>query len=206
MAENKDNELEALRKEVDSLKADIEELKRFLIPSYQEQSDAPDMVGHVEKMHNLHSDPSLMTIMDRLENKCGESGSSGCISYVGVFASGGRQSSWIKDYMNTDDLLSLIDNGTAVTALSCIGSQDRMKLLMALLKQPMTAAQLVKACGFNTTGQVYHHLNVLVAADLVYSERELYIVQPYRVQGIIMLLAGISDLTDNEYGKGDWAD
>ena len=91
MAENKDNELEALRKEVDSLKADIEELKRFLIPSCQEQSDAPDMVGHVEKMHNMHSDPSLMTIMDRLKNKCGESGSSGCISYVGVFASGGRQ-------------------------------------------------------------------------------------------------------------------
>ena len=160
----------------------------------------------MQKMHNMHSDPSLMAIMDRLENTCGEKGTSGCIAYLGVFASGGRQSNWIENEINTDELLNLIQDGTASTVLSCIGSQDRMKVLMSLLEQPKTAAQLVETCGFNTTGQVYHHLKILISVDLVYNDRDLYMVRPHRIQGIIMLLAGIRNLIGNEYIKGSWTE
>jgi DNA gyrase subunit B len=80
-------------------------------------------------------------------------------------------------------------------------------MLLALLRSPRTAAQLVEQCGYNTTGQVYHHLKPLLAADLVKEDdknRGSYFIQPHRVQGIIMLLAGISDMLDPQYTQGNW--
>jgi hypothetical protein len=49
----------------------------------------------------------------------------------------------------------------------------------------------------------------LVAADLVVEDNKnkgkgVYVIQPHRVQGIIMLLAGISDMLDPQYTYGNW--
>ena len=73
----------------------------------------------------------------------------------------------------------------------------------------MTVAQLVEECGYNTTGQVYYHLKNLIATDLVIEDNKnqgkgVYVIQPHRVQGIIMLLAGISDMLDPQYTQGNW--
>ena len=198
------DEIGNLRSEVDELRSEIEEIKQLLTD--HSTIEKTDRVGHVEKMRNMHPDPSFSDIMDKLENTCGEKGTSGCIAYLGVFASGSRQSNWIENEINTDELLNLVQDGTASTVLSCIGSQDRMKLLMSLMEQPKTAAQLVESCGFNTTGQVYHHLKMLTNVELVYSDRDLYIVYPHRIQGIIMLLAGIRNLIGAEYTKGSWTE
>jgi DNA-binding transcriptional ArsR family regulator len=104
--------------------------------------------------------------------------------------------------------LALIEIKLASAVLQCIGNSDRLNLLLTLLRTPMTVASLVEKCGFNTTGQAYHHLKPLIAADLVYEveqgERGVYAVRPHRVQGIIMLLAGIADLTDPRYSRGNW--
>ena len=64
----------------------------------------------------------------------------GSVTYLGVFTSGGRQSNWIQNTINTDDLLSLIENKSASTVLQCIGNNDRLTLLLALLRTPMTVA------------------------------------------------------------------
>ncbi|MGN1346438.1 MAG: hypothetical protein ACI4V1_06610 [Eubacteriales bacterium] len=62
------------------------------------------------------------------------------------------------------------------------------------------------ALHFGSTGQVYHHLKPLIAADIVTESAEdgkgRYAIVPHRVQGIIMLLAGVSDLTDTRYSSG----
>ena len=100
-----------------------------------------------------------------------------------------------------------IESNAAAKVLTCIGNNDRLNMLLALLRIPRTAAQLVEECGYNTTGQVYHHLKPLLAADLVKEDdknRGCYVIQPHRVQGIIMLLAGISDMLDTSYTQGDW--
>lgn len=93
--------------------------------------------------------------------------------------------------------------------LACIGSSDRLRLLLAILCKPRTVAQLVGECGFSSTGQVYHHLKPLIAADLVTEDagnegKGVYVIVPHRVQGIIMLLAGISDMIDTTYTEGNW--
>ena len=49
----------------------------------------------------------------------------------------------------------------------------------------------------------------LLAADLVVEDEQqkgVYIIQPHKVQGIIMLLAGISDMVDETYTQGTWED
>ena len=48
----------------------------------------------------------------------------------------------------------------------------------------------------------------LLAADLAKEDehdRGSYVVVPHRVQGIVMVLAGIADLLDAKYTAGDWA-
>jgi DNA gyrase subunit B len=111
--------------------------------------------------------------------------------------------------VSADELLGLIENHSAEKVLACIGSGDRLNILLAILKNPMTVAQLVEQCGFGSTGQVYHHLKPLIAADLIGEDeknRGVYYVKGHRVQGILMLLCGISDMLDPKYTRGNWDD
>lgn len=188
--------------EIDALRNDITEIKELLKggkPVKDASGGNPDS-KLVEKMTDMTSDAVLASLMDRIQNECEADGSTGRVVYTGVFASGGRQSNWIGMY-NTDNLLKLIEDRTAEKVLNCIGSGDKLNILLALLRKPMTVAQIVSEGGFNSTGQVYHHLNALIAADLVEeNSKGIYVIIPHRVQGVIMLLAGISDMLDEKFG------
>lgn len=210
-------DLETIRKEVASMQQRMQEIMETLSklePAAAEPEPAPEDGQRVykmsrepcvQKMPGMHHDENIMAILDRLEDSCNDTGCSGRIAYVGVYASGGRQSTWIKDDVNTDTLLQLIEDNTAEKVLACIGSTDRLNLLLAILRQPRTVAQLVGECGFTSTGQVYHHLKPLIAANLVEEDvhiRGTYVIVPHRVQGILMLLAGISDMIDPNFNRG----
>ena len=207
MERNYAEELDALKQQMNDMQsAMMEALKQFApqLPPCA-TGDPNPTVGHVEKMVGMHPLPEVNAILDRLENSCGADGSTGRVTYMGVFASGGRQSTWVKNDLNTDGLLSLIENRTAEKVLACIGSNDRLNLLLAILRKPRTVAEMVSEGGFSSTGQVYHHLKPLITADLVVEDqahRGSYIIQPHRVQGVIMLLAGIAALVDGTYTQG----
>jgi hypothetical protein len=202
--------------EIDELRAQIDELKARLpgntgggaLCAPAGQNTPPVCVGEIRKSGKARFDPALRGLLDRLEDECDESGDTGRVSYTGVFSSGGRQSVWNSKSISADALLKLIEDNTAEKVLRCIGSSDRLNILLALLKEPMSVAALVEKRGYNTTGQVYHHLKPLLAADLIAEDKNAakgtYHVKPHRVQGIIMLLAGIRDMTDTQYTKGDW--
>ncbi len=210
-------QMAAMQETMNQLAPALERLAQPIADAMQEAMDGLPLplcaqggpnptVGHVEKMVGMHPDPHVSAIMDELENSCGNSGNTGRISCMGVFASGGRQSSWVKHSVNTDPLLALIENRTAEKVLACIGNNDRLSLLLALLRKPCTVAELVEG-GFSSTGQVYHHLKPLMAADLVTQDRRgSYVIQPHRVQGLIMMLAGVADLVDATYTRGTLAD
>lgn len=166
-------------------------------------------IGDVAVISDMHPDKRLSGQMEELCSRAGEQGISGLINYMGVFASGGRQSNWIRHQVNTDMLLELIENHTAEKVLGCIGNSARLEILLAILRKPRTVAELVTVCGLNSTGQAYHHMKPLLAADLIAEDdasggKGVYIVRPHKVQGIIMLLAGISDMVDETYTKGSW--
>ncbi len=199
-------EIDSLKEAMAALSEQMMALMKDKVPCLNHDLPNPK-VGHVEKMVGMIPDPHLAAELDRLENLCGESGTSGRITYLGVYASGGRQSTWMRNSVNCDELLSLVENGTAGQVLKCIGSQEKLSILLAILKQPRTVAGLVSECGFGSTGQVYHHLKTLVAANIVAEDeqqRGQYIIVPHRVQGLVMLLAGICDLTDPQYTQGSF--
>ena len=158
-------------------------------------------------MHGMHPDSRFSEQMEELCYKTEAKGVSGLVTYLGVYNSGGRQSNWIRNSVPADELLSLIESGVASKVLACIGNTNRLSILLEILRGPKTVASLVEKCGFGSTGQVYHHLKPLLAADIVVEDEHqkgVYIIQPHKVQGIIMLLAGISDMVDETYTQGTW--
>ncbi len=196
-------------KEIDGLKEQIEMLKDLLSnyrnDANQEKENKP--LKNIDRMDNMHPDKRLAELMKELCEKADQRDSTGAITYLGVYSSGGRQSNWIRNQVDTNNLLKLIESNTATKVLACIGNNDRLKIMLAILRGPKTVAHLVEECGYNTTGQVYHHLKPLLAADIIKEEgssRGVYAIQPHRVQGILMLLAGISDLYDPKYTQGNW--
>lgn len=188
-----------LEQELDELRAMVMEL----LPN----KPSTEKLNNVHVMHGMHPDQRLSEQMEELCYKTEEKGCSGLVTYLGVYQSGGRQSNWIRNSVPTDDLLSLIESGVAGKVLACIGNANRLNLLLEILRGPKTVAELVEKCSFGSTGQVYHHLKPLLAADMVVEDRQqkgVYVIQPHKVQGIIMLLAGISDMVDETYTQGNW--
>ena len=216
--------------EIDQLRGELQELRQLL----QEQSGAmqsfmkrqmdtlqakiiedaaPEQTlerreGHIQKMPCMHPDKHVRAVLDQLENDANATGTSGRVTYIGTYESGGNQSTWIRHSVDVDPLLQQIEDGSAAKVLSCIGSNDRLRLLLALLRKPMTVQQMVSECSFNTTGQVYNHLRSLIAVDLIAEDdhrpRGTYTIRPHRVSGLIMLLAGVNDLLDNEYTHAEY--
>ncbi len=164
-------------------------------------------LGRVYLMQGMHPDKRLSDLMEELCYKTQERGGSGLIAYLGVYTSDNRQSNWIRSSVPTEDLLALAESGIAGRVLACIGNTTRLSILLEILRGPKTVSMLVEKCGLGSTGQVYHHMKPLLAADLIAEDEHqkgTYVVQSHRVQGIIMLLAGISDMVDETYTQGNW--
>ena len=206
-------EIDRLKQELEEMQEQLTSVLELLTASASELKglgdqrkhgfDGFDYVGHVKKKKHTDADPHVNALMDDCENACGQSGDTGRITYLGVFASGGNQYRWSSKDVSGNELLALAENGTAERVLACIGSQEKLSILTALLRKPSTVAQLVEKCCFGSTGQVYHHLKPLLAADLVHEicgyGKGYYEVSAHRVQGIVMILCGIADLTNGRY-------
>lgn len=204
-------------KEIDALKEQMENLQNMMTPQLDELRSmmqellpnkySTEKLGRIHVMKGMHPDSRLSEQMEDLCYKTEKEGMSGLVTYLGVYNSGGRQSNWIRNSVPTDELLSLIESGIASKVLACIGNSNRLAMLLEILRGPKTVASLVEKCGFGSTGQVYHHMKPLLAADIVVEDEHqkgVYVIQPHKVQGVIMLLAGISDMVDETYTQGTW--
>ncbi len=192
--------------EIDALKEEVRQIQKMLV-----RGVLPKMMARAPQEGKDVLTPTgreqLAELQSQLIAYAQDNNTTGSVAYTGMFntrdVDGERQSFWAMT-ANTDDLLALNDNRLVEKVLSSVGNSQRLSILLALLKSPLTAAQLVEALGANTTGQIYHHLKPLVAADIIKEEKGTYAVIPHRVQGIIMLLAGVRDLIDTKYTSGSW--
>ncbi len=204
-------------KEIDSLREQMKHLQnatfsqldelRAMVMELLPDKPSTEKSERVHVMHGMHPDRRLSEMMEDLCYQTEEKDVSGLVTYLGVYNAGGRQSNWIRNAVPADELLSLIEGGVANKVLACIGNANRLAILLEILRGPKTVALLVEKCGFGSTGQVYHHMKPLLAADIIVEDEQqkgVYIIQPHKVQGIIMLLAGISDMVDETYTQGTW--
>ena len=189
--------------ELDEIKAELKKLKEFYIRSSSKAEEGGKNWKRVEPIRNMHPDSRLSGMMTEMCTHAEKSGASGLVTYMGVFSSGGRQANWIKNEVNADDLLMAVENRTAEKVLACIGSNERLNILIALLRRPMTVSEIVKECNLGSTGQVYHHMKPLLSAGIIADGEEgagkgVYVVRFDKVRGVIMLLAGICELASAE--------
>lgn len=211
MSRNLEAEFDSLRNEVAELKELIKSINAEPIPPSQD--DEPVEIISNNGDGKWWKKEALTNLKDDVKKFCKYNNHIGTIVTAGYFDAGSKDeddfSEWYSLTKNVGDLLALIENRTAEKVLTCIGNNDRLNLLLSLLKQPNTVAGLVENCGYTSPGQVYHHLRPLLAADLVFEDKKhsvkgTYRVQGHRVQGIIMLLEGIYYMTGTWFTKGNW--
>ncbi|MDR0928334.1 MAG: helix-turn-helix domain-containing protein [Oscillospiraceae bacterium] len=174
------------------------------------KTDAPPRAedDQIECMSGMFPNPHIAALIEEDTRLANKHGMPGVLTYFGAFSMSHRQSNWVRHVVNVEGLFRLIEDGRAAQVLACVGNNDRLSLLLALLKTPMSAAQLVEQGRVSSSGQAYHHLKVLQAADLIEeleSAKGVYAVKSHRVQGLLMLLAGVSDLLDPSQTQGCWA-
>lgn len=190
--------------EIDELRNDIAEIKELLKPAKKE-----DAIRKIED--NKKISPERRAEMDELRKYAKETDNeAGVLKYGGFFESGNQGFYSYPRICAVKDLMSMPTDKISVV-LSSLGNRQRWEILCALLMKPMTVAQIVEEFDMKTSGKAYHHLNNLIAADLLEdlsynkdAEKGTYAVKGQRVQGIILLMAAVHDLIDTHYSSGEW--
>jgi hypothetical protein len=117
----------------------------------------------------------------------------GAVLYTGsVTLPAGGVADW-QYALTTDDLLARDwSRPASASALAALGHPVRLRLLQAIITGTAAVAELAALEGVGTTGQVYHHVNQLIAAGWVYSpSRGHYGIPTERVVPLLtVILAG----------------
>ena len=94
----------------------------------------------------------------------------GAVLYTGsVGLPGGGVADW-QYALTTDDLLARDwSRPASSSALAALGHPVRLRLLQAIATGTVAVSELAALEGVGTTGQVYHHVNQLIAAGWVQS-------------------------------------
>jgi Bacterial regulatory protein, arsR family. len=181
--------------EIDELRKDIVEIKELLSSSREPKTGKWT--------------PESQKKIDYVKEWAKESNNElGAIFYYGFFSRENYGAKWdLRDGIN--DLMKKMPQDKLSFVLSSLGNQQRWEILCALLKKPITVTQIVEKFNMKTSGKAYHHLNNLIAADLLEElnnndfEKGTYAVKGHRVAGIILVMAGIQKLTDTKYNIGE---
>ncbi len=234
MSDNLQEQVDALREQMDDFKRFVSEMQKNL-PGFFDPTAGPTTVRFDEQqkivMRTVENVPepvvgygdqfiiesrSAESTPDHLPGRIDaanalaaearERGLKGLISYSGSYNTHDRGYLWNMERIDAEHLLQQDDEKVS-TVLSALGNKQRLALLRAILDQPASANELVERLGMGTTGQVYHHLKALQAADLItQEERGKFVVRGHRVQGVLMLLAGVQALLDTRFSSGTWKD
>ncbi|TFD83935.1 ArsR family transcriptional regulator [Cryobacterium lactosi] len=118
----------------------------------------------------------------------------GAVLYTGsVSLPGGGAVDW-QYALTTEDILARDwSRPSSTSALAALGHPVRLRLLQAIATGTVAVSELAALEGVGTTGQVYHHVNQLIAAGWVYStSRGHYGIPPEKVVPLltVVLAAG----------------
>ena len=199
MAKDYGKEVKQLKNELDEIKKGFKELDAFM-KNFKELNDIKRSVSELAGIKkNFDELAETMKDFDELAGiKKNENEPAAVKKAPPSEADSGEQySESMYGEAEANVYYKLIENKTAGQLLQTIGSNDRLLLLLAIIRTPMNVATMVSKCNFNSTGQAYHHLKPLVAAGLVSeseSERGIYEVSKGRAQGVYKLLSGVAEL------------
>ncbi|WP_150265208.1 ATP-binding protein [Paenibacillus tepidiphilus] len=120
----------------------------------------------------------------------------GAVFYSGHMEWSGEGFRWEPQERRLEQLLG-VSSDRLVKVLAALGHKQRLDILCAVLIEPLTGAELVEQLRMGTTGQLYHHLKALTAANLLVQEQSgRYTVPKHGRLPFLLLLAAAGDLLD----------
>ena len=119
-------------------------------------------------------------------------GRRGAVMYGGSVALAGREYLWAIE-RPLAGLLALDPDGPA-QVLATLAHPQRLRLLIALIEEPRTAAELQQVIGGKSPGPLYHHLRDLLALGVVAQQERRYVVPARHVVPLLAALALALDL------------
>lgn len=161
------------------LEARVAELERRdrpnSAPTAPTASAAPDEAAYSERFFALEA------VKERAPED-------GMVVFAGVVpAEDSEPIQW--QYGRTVGDLEDLDWSSLAGNLDALGHPVRLSLLQAVHSGTATVAELKERAEFGTSGQIYHHINLLVAAGwLVTRRRGHYVVPPERLVPLMVVL------------------
>lgn len=185
--------------EIDGLVRQVEEIQSML---QRMEKDTANVIRDTASRSESSIPLKEQLSSDRVDgNKDGGRKSrdleNGAVYYSGIYR--GEQGSfrWEPQEREVERLLQL-DSEKAAKVLAALGHKQRLDILLAVAKHPVTGAELVERLNMGTTGQLYHHIKALLGADLLVQEERggRYSIPGHRTLPLLLLLAAVSDLLD----------
>jgi DNA-binding transcriptional ArsR family regulator len=119
-------------------------------------------------------------------------GRGGVVAYGGSIAVGKAEYLWAIER----PLASVLDGDleTAAHVLATLANPQRLRILVALVEQPRTAAELQKVIASKSPGPLYHHLRDLLALGVVAQQDRRYVIPARHVVPLLAALTLTIDL------------
>jgi ArsR family transcriptional regulator len=148
-------------------------------------------LSELEQRH-LPSPTGLdLPLLERLRTRPDSDG--GGILYAGAVELGGRPYVWQVE-RGLQELLAFPNEGLA-PVFAALGHPLRLQIVLALLERPRAAPELTELAAASSPGQLYHHLEKLLAAGVIsQAERGAYAVSARGVVPVLALLSAAADL------------
>lgn len=119
-------------------------------------------------------------------------GRSGAVVYGGAVTTNAGQTQW--GIERSIDAVVASDPTRIAEVLTVFGSAHRVRILLALIDAPRTAAELQRVVGGRSPGPMYHHLRDLLALGVVVQVDKRYVVPGRHVVPILTALNLALDL------------
>ncbi|MBK9036568.1 MAG: winged helix-turn-helix transcriptional regulator [Myxococcales bacterium] len=119
-------------------------------------------------------------------------GRSGAIVYGGAVTTAGGQALW--GIERSIDAVVEADPARVAEVLAVFGNVHRVRILLALIDGPRTAAELRRVVGGRSPGPMYHHLRDLLALGVVVQVDRRYCVPARHVVPILAAITLALDL------------
>ena len=150
-----------------------------------------DLVDRVAALETSPRRAAERAVTSLAEMPHGEDG--GAVQYAGAVSVGDRVVAWQMDRRWED--LTNVEPALVAPALAALGSAQRVQIVQLLLRRPATTAELTAALEGRSSGQLFHHLKELLAADIVYQPaRGTYAIRDPHVIPILTVLSCALDV------------
>lgn len=144
-----------------------------------------ERVGDGSAREEERTRPGALAALEDLKSRLDPPGG---VTYAGWIERGGQPLQWQFGHTLTD--LEENDWASLAARFDALGNPVRLKLLQLVWVGHETVADLTEQDGIGTTGQVYHHLNALVAVGwLIQGARGRYTVPADRVVPLLVILS-----------------